>query len=99
MPDKTRQYQGRHRGRRRGARRPLGQTGAPGTAPSASATPPRAPAVQPRPFSQPPPAAKASGKLSLEQALKVTPVKELKRIGIIAGSMFLILFILAFILK
>lgn len=98
MPDKARNYQGRRRGKRREARRPIPQAAAGASAPISAVSTPTT-AVQPKPAFQVPSWAKTTGKPSAEQILKVTPVKELKRIGIIAGSMFLILFILAFILK
>lgn len=98
MPDKAKYYQGRRRGRRREARRPIPQA-AKSTPVSVSTSSTQVPTIQPKPDNQSPSGVKTSSKTSPELILKVTPVKELKRIGIIAGSVFLILFILAFILK
>lgn len=98
MPDKARHYQGRRRGKRREVRRPGPQELTGASAP-ASAVSPQTAAIQPKPAAQFTSGTKPGVKPATEQMLKITPVKELKRIGIIAGSMFLILFILAFILK
>lgn len=99
MPDKARNYQGRRRkGRRREARRPIPQAAKSASAPVSTASP-QVTTIQPKPTLQASSGAKAPAKPSAGLILKVTPVSELKRIGIIAGSMFVILFILAFILK
>ncbi len=98
MPDKARNYSGKRRGKRREVRRPIAQAA---NSPAAVAlSTPQAVAIQSaKPAFQVTSVAKAPSKSASLQMLKITPVKELKRIGIIAGSMFLILFILAFIIK
>lgn len=98
MPDKARNYPRKRRGKRREVRRPIAQAAK--SAPAAvSPSLPKATTIQPKPAPQVFSGAKAPAKPASQQMLKITPLKELKRIGIIAGSMFLILFILAFILK
>lgn len=97
MPGKSRSFHGKRRGRRRESRRVVPQAIKSASTPAAV---PSTPAItQPKPASQVTPAAKTQVKSQPELMLKITPVSELKRIGIIAGSMFVILFILAFILK
>ena len=98
MPDKARNYSGKRRGKRREVRRPIAQA-ANSPAAAAPSTPQAAAIQSAKPAFQVPSAAKVSSKPAPQLILKITPVKELKRIGIIAGSMFLILFILAFIIK
>lgn len=94
MPDKSKQFYGRRRNRRRDTRRPLPQ--AVRNAPVAQA---QETSGQVKPLAQAASAARVPVKAPPQLALKVKPVKELRRIGIIAGSMFLILFILAFLLN
>ena len=98
MPDKSRNYHGRRRAKRKETTRPIART-ASSPAATAPSIPQAAATQSTKPAFQVPSVAKASSKPASPQILRITPVKELKRIGIIAGSMFLILFILAFIIK